>query len=466
METMKVLAWLALIVCVSLGTALSVAAQTPVGALAVDERQGDQYGWAVDYETAAAAQARALQECGAGCSVVLTFGRCAAYAADQDADSTAVGWAESFDSAAGARQAALSECSSRGGGSGCTVRVWGCNGQVVEEGLGLNQAARQQIQQGLQAAGFAAGGADGLFGPRTRAAIRSWQSARGVRSTGYLDGPQVEALRSRGSSQSLAPAGTAGTDSGGLEVVFWQSIQNSTNPVEFEAYLEQFPNGVFRVLAQARLAALLGSTGGATTTAGQGVGGAVTSASGTRASGAPASVSGTVAAADTQRRAAVMFRPDPMCTGQTGASCWMEVSQRPGCYVWNPNPQPGETVTWTAECAGGLVQGTGTLRWVYDEGWQTVTGRRVDGKPDGHTMIYRNEDGHVEEGPFVAGEPHGNWIVRLANGAVEEGPYVNGVRHGRWIWRSADGDDIVESLYEEGEEREMNFLKIGGEDVR
>ena len=29
-----------------------------------------------------------------------------------------------------------------------------------------------------------------------------------------------------------------------------------TNPVEFEAYLAQFPNGVFRALAEARLAAL------------------------------------------------------------------------------------------------------------------------------------------------------------------------------------------------------------------
>ena len=184
----------------SLGTALSAAAQTPVGALAVDERQGDQYGWAVDYETVVAAQARALQECSAGCSVVLTFGRCAAYAADQDADSTAVGWAESFDSASGARQAALSECSSRGGGSGCTVRVWGCNGQVVEEGLGLDQAARQQIQQGLQAAGFAPGGADGLFGPRTRAAIRSWQS--GARRT-------VDRVPGRPAGRGVAQPGAA-----------------------------------------------------------------------------------------------------------------------------------------------------------------------------------------------------------------------------------------------------------------
>ena len=52
------LAGSSLVVCVSLGTALSVAAQTPVGALAVDERQGDQYGWAVDYETVSAAQAQ------------------------------------------------------------------------------------------------------------------------------------------------------------------------------------------------------------------------------------------------------------------------------------------------------------------------------------------------------------------------------------------------------------------------
>ena len=38
--------------------------------------------------------------------------------------------------------------------------------------------------------------------------------------------------------------------------MFWQSIVNSTNPAMFEAYLAQFPNGVFRALAEARLAEL------------------------------------------------------------------------------------------------------------------------------------------------------------------------------------------------------------------
>ena len=372
---MKALAWSSLVVCISLGTALSAAAQTPVGALAVDERQGDQYGWAVDYETAAAAEARALQECGAGCSVVLTFGRCAAYAADQDADSTAVGWAESFDSSAGARQAALSECSSRGGGSGCTVRVWGCNGPVVEEGLGLNQPVRRQIQLALRSAGFDPGGADGLFGPRTRSAIRSWQSARGVRSTGYLDGPQVEALRSRGGSQPPAPAGTAAADSGGLEVVFWQSIQNSTNPAEFEAYLRRFPNGVFSELARVRLAALRGSAGGATTAAGQGVGETVTSASGTRVSGAPASLSGATHPADARPSAGVAVRPSQTCAGKpAGAECWMEISEQPGCYLWDGELERGETVTWTGECVGGIAHGPGTIVRIWDGNRQTATG--------------------------------------------------------------------------------------------
>ena len=38
--------------------------------------------------------------------------------------------------------------------------------------------------------------------------------------------------------------------------MFWQSIATSTNPADFEAYLEEFPDGVFRRLAGNRLEAL------------------------------------------------------------------------------------------------------------------------------------------------------------------------------------------------------------------
>ena len=357
----------ALVVSGLVATASLAVGQVPVGALAVDERQGDQYGWAVDYETAAAARAAALRECGAGCSVVLTFDRCGAYAADQDADSTAVGWAEAYDSAASARAAALSACSARGGGSGCVVRAWGCNGPVAEEGLGLDRPARRQIQLGLQAGGFDPGGADGLFGPRTRAAIRNWQTSRGSRATGYLDGAAAEALRSAGASGSAiaqvagpgptvataaqplaSPAGAASPPaSAELDGLFWQSIMNSTNLADFEAYLQQFPTGVFRTLAENRLATLRGPTGATAPAPGAGVGvagspgagrpvtGATTAFGGTSA--AVAAAPGTAAGGDAGLRPGQVFRDCDDCPEMvvvpagsfrmgcvSGQDCWAE----------------------------------------------------------------------------------------------------------------------------------------------
>ena len=304
------------VVSAVLGAAWPAVGQGLVGALAIDERRGDQVGWAVDYETEAAAHARALEECGGGCSVMLTFERCGAYAADQDANSTAVGWAEAYDSAVTARQEALSVCSARSGGSGCVVRAWGCNGPVVEEGLGLDRASRRRIQLGLRAGGFDPGGADGLFGPRTRAAIRRWQTSWGARATGYLDGTAAEALRSAGGTgagvaqvarpgpsaaeavQQAPPAAPAATPpaSAEQENLFWQSIMNSTNLGDFEAYLQQFPNGVFRTLAQKQLAAMQSSAAGAAVAAGPRVGAAGSPGAGGPTAGATAAFGGTSAA--------------------------------------------------------------------------------------------------------------------------------------------------------------------------
>ena len=55
-----------------------------------------------------------------------------------------------------------------------------------------------------------------------------------------------------------APKTTGQTRGGGNnpEVVFWQSIQQSDNAADFEAYLAQYPDGAFAPLAKTRLAAL------------------------------------------------------------------------------------------------------------------------------------------------------------------------------------------------------------------
>ena len=338
--------------------ASQAAAQLPVGALPINQRQGDQWGWAVDYSR---------------------------------------------------------------GGSGCKVRVSGCNGPVIEEGLGLDRAMRRQIQERLHAEGFDPGSADGLVGPQTRAAIRRWQASRGTPTTGYLDGPSAAALRSAGGA---SPAAAAVAPAGSPPVTM-----SSTNPAAFEAHLQQFPNGPV-----------------------------------------PA---------------------DETCAGKPeGATCWMQVYQRPDCYVWNQRLELGATVTWTGECAGGVAQGAGTLTWTWNGIQRTDAGRVVDGRPHGHWVLrYPNQEssphgwnvlegpyvngmahghwllrattsGRTSEGPLVDGQQTGHWVTRFADGNIMKGPYVNGVEHGRWIWRSADGDDVAETLYEEGEERGFRFLKL------
>ncbi len=48
------------------------------------------------------------------------------------------------------------------------------------------------------------------------------------------------------------------------EIVFWNSIKDSSNPADFEAYLAQFPDGVFAALARNRLTTIKASPPSAT----------------------------------------------------------------------------------------------------------------------------------------------------------------------------------------------------------
>ena len=217
----------------------------------------------------------------------------------------------------------------------------GAGTAAEEASLGLDRASRRLIQQGLQASGFDPGGADGLFGPRTRAAIRSWQSSQGTRATGYLDGATVAALRpsvagqptfrqreqpaagasarpaatavaaARPSASGAPPAAQQGTAE--QENLFWQSIVNSTDPADLEAYLEEFPNGVFRRLARNRLAALRSPVNAAPAAVGRPAGGVGSPASGSRVSGAGGAAFGGAAVVDAPRRAGDVFRDCEEC---------------------------------------------------------------------------------------------------------------------------------------------------------
>ena len=70
------------------------------------------------------------------------------------------------------------------------------------------------------------------------------------------------------------------------------------------------------------------------------------------------------------------------------------------CWAADPDPQAGETVTWTGACAGGLVNGQGTLTW-YLNG-------RLFGR---------------DEGTFKNGELFGHGRITRVNGASFEGEF-------------------------------------------
>ena len=120
-----------------------------------------------------------------------------------------------------------------------------------------------------------------------------------------------------------------------------------------------------------------------------------------------------------------------MCSAnEVGAACWMELANRPGCYVWNPSLRTGETVSWSGNCSGGFARGMGTDSWRYD-------GEEETG-----------------EGSYSSGMRNGRWVISQGNGYVREGSYIDGRQDGRWVFRDPNrGGEImgVESWIE-GEE--------------
>jgi len=70
----------------------------------------------------------------------------------------------------------------------------------------------------------------------------------------YPDGQFAALARSRAQPRSAAPAG----DANSLEMTYWNAIKDSRNPSDFRAYATKFPNGLFVEIANGRVTMLEG----------------------------------------------------------------------------------------------------------------------------------------------------------------------------------------------------------------
>ncbi|CUH65163.1 spore cortex-lytic enzyme [Thalassovita gelatinovora] len=117
--------------------------------------------------------------------------------------------------------------------------------EAVEGALGLSRAARQQLQRDLTILGFNTGGADGIFGRATRAAISRYQTSRGHAETSYLTAPQL--------AQIQREAAQVRTDQERQDRAYWDQTGALGSVEGLRAYLDRFPDGVYAQTARRKL---------------------------------------------------------------------------------------------------------------------------------------------------------------------------------------------------------------------
>ncbi|QRN99508.1 peptidoglycan-binding protein [Archangium violaceum] len=99
--------------------------------------------------------------------------------------------------------------------------------------LGSSGASVKTLQQALAKAGFSPGAVDGQFGPKTAAAVKAFQSAKGLVADGIV-GPKTWA-RLNGAAAPSAPGGSGPTLKQGHSGAPVTALQNRLNQLGFNA---------------------------------------------------------------------------------------------------------------------------------------------------------------------------------------------------------------------------------------
>ncbi len=139
--------------------------------------------------------------------------------------------------------------------SGSLVAFSTAPGTEASDGSGRNGLYTKHLMANIRVPGLTV---EQVF-KRTREDVEN-ESAREM---GQKQSPREESSLKGGDMYFVPPLAKDSTaDPAAVELAYWNSIANSDNPADFEAYLTQYPTGRFSELAKNRLAASRGKSAG------------------------------------------------------------------------------------------------------------------------------------------------------------------------------------------------------------
>ena len=111
------------------------------------------------------------------------------------------------------------------------------------------------------------------------------------------------------------------------------------------------------------------------------------------------------------------------------------------CQVWDPNPTPHQSLTWTGECKNGKANSQGIAEW--HEAGRVVTsieGVMQDGRCQGQCLVYitSGKNKFKYSGQLKDNNLEGKGALTWPNGNKYSGNWVKGERHGKgtFIWKN------------------------------
>ncbi|MFK7942200.1 MAG: peptidoglycan-binding protein [Paracoccaceae bacterium] len=127
----------------------------------------------------------------------------------------------------------------------------------AERDLNLSRARKRRLQEYLLALGYDPKGIDGLYGRGTRRAIVAWQRKNGMANEGWLTKDQVGLLTEQGEAALEEQRRIAEEQRRIREAednAYWSATGAKATQAGYRAYLEKYPEGQHSKIARAAMA--------------------------------------------------------------------------------------------------------------------------------------------------------------------------------------------------------------------